>query len=243
MMVGNVIPVTYCAPTPHRPDPTSAGSGNSATLQEGKEKLREVRGYAQGHTVTEQWSQAKSPGRDGLSLALREPLFPTPPCYSHGHSQPVLREAGTPRCYKGTGHFSSLHLCKVIRAKITGFLLLTAVQVLSMPCEPAYTCVLECTHSDLGHHHCPQYTLSSAEVTDIVGVARRGRRETPHPPSSAGSCVVRDASGVLNDTVTPGMGPCEGLGCGYGWNFTECAQEHNCRYGLINYYQVRESQA
>lgn len=118
-----------------------------------------------------------------------------------------------------------------------------AVQVLSMLCMPAYTCVHVCTHSDLGHHHCPQYTLSSAEVTDIVGMSRRGRRETPHPPSSAGSCVVRDASGVLNDTVTSGMGPCEGLGCGYGWNFTECVQEHNCRYGLINYYQVRESQA
>ncbi|XP_049642077.1 solute carrier family 12 member 3 isoform X2 [Suncus etruscus] len=56
--------------------------------------------------------------------------------------------------------------------------------------------------------------------------------------ATIGSCVVRDASGVLNDTVTPGMGPCEGLGCGYGWNFTECAQEHNCRYGLINYYQT-----
>lgn len=50
--------------------------------------------------------------------------------------------------------------------------------------------------------------------------------------------MVRDASGDLNDTVTPGSGICEGLACGYGWNFTECSQQHSCRYGLINYYQV-----
>uniref|UniRef100_A0A452FPC9 Solute carrier family 12 member 3 n=1 Tax=Capra hircus TaxID=9925 RepID=A0A452FPC9_CAPHI len=56
--------------------------------------------------------------------------------------------------------------------------------------------------------------------------------------ATIGSCVVRDASGGLNDTVTPGSGACEGLACGYGWNFTECAQQHSCRYGLINYYQT-----
>ncbi|KAM9607681.1 solute carrier family 12 member 3 isoform 5-T5 [Trichechus inunguis] len=56
--------------------------------------------------------------------------------------------------------------------------------------------------------------------------------------ATIGSCVVRDASGSLNDTVTPGMGTCEGLACGYGWNFTECSQWHSCRYGLINYYQT-----
>lgn len=67
---------------------------------------------------------------------------------------------------------------------------------------------------------------------------RRGRQPSPRPPSSPGSCVVRDASGDLNDTVTPGSGACEGLACGYGWNFTECSQQHSCHYGLINYYQV-----
>nr|XP_028696564.1 solute carrier family 12 member 3 isoform X15 [Macaca mulatta] len=56
--------------------------------------------------------------------------------------------------------------------------------------------------------------------------------------ATIGSCMVRDASGVLNDTVTPGWGACEGLACGYGWNFTECTQQHSCRYGLINYYQT-----
>ncbi|XP_006863610.1 PREDICTED: solute carrier family 12 member 3 isoform X2 [Chrysochloris asiatica] len=56
--------------------------------------------------------------------------------------------------------------------------------------------------------------------------------------ATIGSCMVRDASGGLNDTVTPGAGACEGLACGYGWNFTECSQQHSCRYGLINYYQT-----
>lgn len=55
--------------------------------------------------------------------------------------------------------------------------------------------------------------------------------------------MVRDASGVLNDTVTPGSGACEGLACGYGWNFTECAHQHSCHYGLINYYQVHVASA
>ncbi|PNI63843.1 SLC12A3 isoform 2 [Pan troglodytes] len=55
--------------------------------------------------------------------------------------------------------------------------------------------------------------------------------------ATIGSCVVRDASGVLNDTVTPGWGACEGLACSYGWNFTECTQQQSCHYGLINYYQ------
>ncbi|XP_036997413.2 solute carrier family 12 member 3 isoform X1 [Artibeus jamaicensis] len=56
--------------------------------------------------------------------------------------------------------------------------------------------------------------------------------------ATIGSCVVRDASGDLNDTMTPGLGACEGLACGYGWNFTKCSQQHSCRYGLINYYQT-----
>ena len=55
--------------------------------------------------------------------------------------------------------------------------------------------------------------------------------------------MVRDASGVLNDTVTAGSGACEGLACGYGWNFAECAHQGSCRYGLINYYQVHAASA
>ncbi|XP_054856363.1 solute carrier family 12 member 3 [Eublepharis macularius] len=56
--------------------------------------------------------------------------------------------------------------------------------------------------------------------------------------ATIGACVVRDASGNVNDTFTVGSVGCEGLACDYGWNFTECAQSHSCRYGLINYYQT-----
>lgn len=50
--------------------------------------------------------------------------------------------------------------------------------------------------------------------------------------------MLRDASGSLNDSVAVGSPGCEGLGCSYGWNFTDCAQQQSCRYGLSNYYQV-----
>uniref|UniRef100_A0A3B4BI25 Uncharacterized protein n=1 Tax=Periophthalmus magnuspinnatus TaxID=409849 RepID=A0A3B4BI25_9GOBI len=53
------------------------------------------------------------------------------------------------------------------------------------------------------------------------------------------SCVLRDASGVLNDTLTASSNPesCVGLGCQYGWDFSECIQNGTCTYGIMNYYQ------
>ncbi|MBN3292557.1 S12A3 protein, partial [Polypterus senegalus] len=55
--------------------------------------------------------------------------------------------------------------------------------------------------------------------------------------ATIGSCVIRDASGNLNDTLLAPSTDCVGLGCDYGWNFTDCAKQENCQYGLINYYQ------
>ncbi|NXR83824.1 S12A3 protein, partial [Pycnonotus jocosus] len=55
--------------------------------------------------------------------------------------------------------------------------------------------------------------------------------------ATIGACVVRDASGSLNDSVALGSPGCEGLACSFGWNFTACTQEQSCRYGLSNYYQ------
>ncbi|NXF03657.1 S12A3 protein, partial [Smithornis capensis] len=55
--------------------------------------------------------------------------------------------------------------------------------------------------------------------------------------ATIGACVVRDASGSLNDTVAVGSLDCEGLACGFGWNFSTCIQRQSCRYGLSNYYQ------
>ncbi|XP_057270446.1 solute carrier family 12 member 3 isoform X6 [Pezoporus wallicus] len=60
--------------------------------------------------------------------------------------------------------------------------------------------------------------------------------------ATIGACVVRDASGSLNDSVVLGSLGCEGLACTFGWNFTGCTQRQSCRYGLSNYYQAPQKQ-
>lgn len=57
---------------------------------------------------------------------------------------------------------------------------------------------------------------------------------------SLASCVVRDASGLLNDSLslTSSSKNCVGLACQYGWDFTECINNNTCGYGIANYYQV-----
>ncbi|KAJ0069229.1 hypothetical protein NL108_003157, partial [Boleophthalmus pectinirostris] len=58
--------------------------------------------------------------------------------------------------------------------------------------------------------------------------------------ATIGACVVRDASGVLNDTLVNSSNPesCVGTACQYGWDFSECTQNGTCTFGLINYYQT-----
>ncbi|XP_029289415.1 solute carrier family 12 member 3 [Cottoperca gobio] len=58
--------------------------------------------------------------------------------------------------------------------------------------------------------------------------------------ATIGSCVVRDASGLLNDTLLPSSSSedCVGLACQYGWDFTECINNNTCTYGISNYYQT-----
>uniref|UniRef100_A0A3P8X5P4 Solute carrier family 12 member 3 n=1 Tax=Cynoglossus semilaevis TaxID=244447 RepID=A0A3P8X5P4_CYNSE len=57
--------------------------------------------------------------------------------------------------------------------------------------------------------------------------------------ATIGSCVVRDASGALNDTMLSTSGDdCVGLACRYGWDFSECINNGTCAYGLINHYQT-----
>lgn len=55
-----------------------------------------------------------------------------------------------------------------------------------------------------------------------------------------GACAVRDASGLLNDTLSPSSSSenCAVLSCRYGWDFTECINNNTCAYGISNYYQV-----
>ncbi|KAM3609710.1 uncharacterized protein V6R79_019022 [Siganus canaliculatus] len=57
--------------------------------------------------------------------------------------------------------------------------------------------------------------------------------------ATIGACVVRDASGHLNDTLSPSTSSedCVGLACQYGWDFTNCINSSTCTYGISNYYQ------
>ncbi|KAL2079179.1 hypothetical protein ACEWY4_024923 [Coilia grayii] len=56
---------------------------------------------------------------------------------------------------------------------------------------------------------------------------------------TAGGCVIRDASGNLNDSVSfNATEGCVGLGCDYGWDFYACQQNNTCNFGLANDFQV-----
>uniref|UniRef100_A0A669PAC1 Solute carrier family 12 member 1 n=1 Tax=Phasianus colchicus TaxID=9054 RepID=A0A669PAC1_PHACC len=51
------------------------------------------------------------------------------------------------------------------------------------------------------------------------------------------SCVVRDATGNINDTVTPGMSCNGSSACNLGYDFSRCRSQP-CDYGLMNNFQV-----
>uniref|UniRef100_A0A3Q2Z3G3 Solute carrier family 12 member 3 n=1 Tax=Hippocampus comes TaxID=109280 RepID=A0A3Q2Z3G3_HIPCM len=57
--------------------------------------------------------------------------------------------------------------------------------------------------------------------------------------ATIGSCVVRDASGLLNDTLSSSSSNknCVGIACQYGWDFTDCINNDTCIFGISNYYQ------
>ncbi|XP_054629510.1 solute carrier family 12 member 2-like [Dunckerocampus dactyliophorus] len=73
----------------------------------------------------------------------------------------------------------------------------------------------------------PKGTLLAILITGItyVGVA-----------ISAGSCIVRDATGDLNDTLSDTVN-CTDAACTLGYDFSIC-KEGGCQYGLMNDFQV-----
>uniref|UniRef100_A0A4W4GXJ6 Solute carrier family 12 member 3 n=1 Tax=Electrophorus electricus TaxID=8005 RepID=A0A4W4GXJ6_ELEEL len=80
----------------------------------------------------------------------------------------------------------------------------------------------------------PKGTLLAILITGLVymGVA-----------ISAGSCIVRDATGVvINSTMTDDF-KCNGAACKYGYDFSSCkpvngSQSSSCKYGLHNDFQA-----
>ncbi|XP_009884444.1 PREDICTED: solute carrier family 12 member 1 isoform X1 [Charadrius vociferus] len=74
----------------------------------------------------------------------------------------------------------------------------------------------------------PKGTMLAILVTTIayIGVA-----------VCVASCVVRDATGSINDTVVPGMSCNGSSACSLGYDFSRCASQP-CDYGLMNNFQV-----
>ncbi|XP_062291088.1 solute carrier family 12 member 2 isoform X2 [Scomber scombrus] len=77
----------------------------------------------------------------------------------------------------------------------------------------------------------PRGTLLAILITGIVylGVA-----------VSTGSCIVRDATGNMNDTISSEfMANCTTASCKFGYDFSSCREaEDGCKFGLLNDFQV-----
>ncbi|XP_060617978.2 solute carrier family 12 member 2 isoform X1 [Anolis sagrei] len=75
----------------------------------------------------------------------------------------------------------------------------------------------------------PKGTLLAILITTIVymGIA-----------VSVGSCVVRDASGSINDTIIHELTNCTTAACKLNFDFSSCVKADTCRYGLMHNFQV-----
>ncbi|XP_031734793.1 solute carrier family 12 member 2 [Anarrhichthys ocellatus] len=76
----------------------------------------------------------------------------------------------------------------------------------------------------------PKGTLLAIVITGITYVAIT---------ISAGSCIVRDATGDHNDTVSDTVN-CTDAACTLGYDFSIC-KEGGCQYGLMNDFQVTDT--
>uniref|UniRef100_A0A8D0RCG9 Solute carrier family 12 member 2 n=1 Tax=Sus scrofa TaxID=9823 RepID=A0A8D0RCG9_PIG len=74
----------------------------------------------------------------------------------------------------------------------------------------------------------PKGTLLAILITTLVyiGIA-----------VSVGSCVVRDATGNVNDTIITELTNCTSAACKLNFDFSSC-QSNPCSYGLMNNFQV-----
>lgn len=52
-----------------------------------------------------------------------------------------------------------------------------------------------------------------------------------------GSCVVRDATGNINDTIVTELTNCTSAACKLNFDFSYC-ESNPCSYGLMNNFQV-----
>jgi hypothetical protein len=54
---------------------------------------------------------------------------------------------------------------------------------------------------------------------------------------ASGSCVVRDATGNVNDTIVTEIANCTSAACKLNFDFSSC-ETSPCSYGLMNNFQV-----
>lgn len=54
---------------------------------------------------------------------------------------------------------------------------------------------------------------------------------------ASGSCVVRDATGNVNDTIVTELTNCTSAACKLNFDFSSC-ESNPCSYGLMNNFQV-----
>uniref|UniRef100_A0A8D2MM45 Solute carrier family 12 member 2 n=1 Tax=Zonotrichia albicollis TaxID=44394 RepID=A0A8D2MM45_ZONAL len=75
----------------------------------------------------------------------------------------------------------------------------------------------------------PKGTLLAILITTLVyaGIA-----------VSVGSCVVRDATGNVNDTIVSELANCTSAACKLNYDFSSCQSQAGCHYGLMNNFQV-----
>uniref|UniRef100_A0A8U7NX83 Solute carrier family 12 member 2 n=1 Tax=Corvus moneduloides TaxID=1196302 RepID=A0A8U7NX83_CORMO len=75
----------------------------------------------------------------------------------------------------------------------------------------------------------PKGTLLAILITTLVyvGIA-----------VSVGSCVVRDATGNVNDTIVTELTNCTAAACKLNYDFSSCQSPAGCHYGLMNNFQV-----
>ncbi|NXH23726.1 S12A2 protein, partial [Myiagra hebetior] len=75
----------------------------------------------------------------------------------------------------------------------------------------------------------PKGTLLAILITTLVyvGIA-----------VSVGSCVVRDATGSVNDTIVTELTNCTTAACKLNYDFSSCQSQTGCHYGLMNNFQV-----
>lgn len=90
---------------------------------------------------------------------------------------------------------------------------------------------------DLAQCYSVYLTSTKPSIDSVPTLKRRSKGEKWQKNVSSAACVVRDATGSMNDTIVSGMNCNGSAACGLGYDFSRC-QHEPCQYGLMNNFQV-----